>query len=146
MRLVILPGVGRERDGFGLDVSVDIDGVKRGGRDGLGGQAGTDSELEHEFTPCLADALAKARHLGVVNRQPVLKILFSAKVLPVRILDPAGDDERVGEFEGVLEVVQADYEADGHAGPAHRVDIPRAKLGDGGGPIDLTGQLHQGML
>lgn len=38
---MIQPGVGRERDGFGLDGSVDIDGVKRGGRDGLGRQTGT---------------------------------------------------------------------------------------------------------
>lgn len=46
----------------------------------------------------------------------------------------------------MLEVVQADHEADGHAGPSHRVDIQCAKLCEGGGPIDLTGQLDQRML
>lgn len=57
------------------------------------------SELEHEFTTRLADALANARHLGGMDRQPVLEILLAAKVMPVRIPDPTGDDELVGEFE-----------------------------------------------
>lgn len=53
------PGVGRESDGVGLDGSVDIDGIKRGGRDGLGCQASVDGQLEHDSQPSLPMRLRK---------------------------------------------------------------------------------------
>jgi hypothetical protein len=53
-------------------------------------------QFEHQLTTILADALAKTRHLGGMNRQAVFKMLLAAEVLPIRIFEPAGDNELVG--------------------------------------------------
>ena len=52
----------------------------------------SDRELQEPFAASLAQVVPKACHLGRINGQGMLKVLFSTEVLPIQILHPLSDD------------------------------------------------------
>jgi len=77
------------------------------------------------------------------NRQVVAQVLFTAEVLPVRVLHPGGYDFFIGYVAGVLEQLQADHQADGMGRAAKTHGVQATKSALAGLPVDLLAQLYQ---
>lgn len=73
----------------------------------------------------------------------MLEILFTAKVLPVRVLDPAHDHGIIGQGVQVFEVLQPHHESRGLGGAAVVSSVQRAKFIVETRPIHLVGQPMQ---
>jgi hypothetical protein len=85
-----------------------------------------------------ANPIPPLRHARRVDRAFVLHVRVAAEVLPVGIFDPTSQHRLVRFVEGVLEVMQADHQADRPGRRAHirAVTICERRLQLG--PIDLV--------
>ena len=95
--------------------------------------------------PACANAFAKAGHQARINGCIVGEVLLAAKVLTVGVLYPDGHDFLVGQVAGVLQELQANHQANGMAWPANARGIQTSKARLAGLPVDLLGQLRQGV-
>ncbi len=72
--------------------------------------------------------------------------LLAAEVLEIGVLQPSFAELFVREVEGVLEEGQAGHEAGGQGRLSGSVAVDGAEVRLEGGPCDLVGELHEGVL
>ena len=141
---MVQPRIRGEGDGLLLYGGIDIHDRKRSCCNGLGHDPRMDGHAQHEFASSVPNTFTEAGHLRWVNRQLVLKVRFSAEVLPIGILCPLGNNFFIRQVVGVLQVVQADHQADRDAGSTFfRIQV--AELIFCCIPMDLTSQFVQRM-
>ena len=128
MNLPVLPCIGGVLDRLGLHRGVHDDLVQTEFRDGSRGHACGDGGLQQPLHAFLADALTPAGHLAGIDGQCVLEELLTAKVLPVRVLDPTVDRLFIRQTFEMFEVVQTCHQSDGHGGPPVVGAIQRAEF------------------
>ena len=93
-----------------------------GGAHGLDLDRAFDGGLEQLLQPVLAQQAPEAADLGGVARQAGLVVVHAAEKLPLHVLGPTLDQLFVAEVEAVLQVQQADHQADGQTWAARRAD------------------------
>ena len=113
-----------------LDCTVEstIPALQIGRQHRLDLHGALDGGLEQLLDAVLAQQAPKAPDLGRVARQAWLVVVAAAEELPLHVLGPAFDEFLVAQVKAVLEVQQADHQADGQARTAGRTDAA-AELG-----------------
>ena len=107
----------------------------------IGGPHGPDVDrafdrgLEQLLQPVLSEQAPESADLGGVARQARLVVRHAAEELPLHVLGPTLDQLFVAEVEAVLQVQQADHQADGQTWAAGRADAA-AELA-----LECTGQI-----
>ena len=101
--------------------------------------------LHQRHQRLLAEPLAPVRHRGAVERQPVAEAQLAAKILVIRVLQPARAQHLVRQVVHVLENEQARHQPRRQPGLscsrlARRAEAPVEKA-----PVDLARQPHQRM-
>ena len=76
----------------------------------------------------------------------MFEVLLAAEVLPVRVLNPALDHKFIGEVEGVLQVVQCDHQANGHAGTSFAFGVECAEALYGTVPVNVGCEFDQPLV
>ena len=86
-----------------------------------------DHLLEELFSTTGAKAFPESGHAAGVDRQLVLKVLKTTKVLPVGIFQKASQNRFIAFIEGIFQIVQANHQPGGTAWPASLVVVGLAK-------------------
>ncbi len=101
---------------------------------------GIDHLLKELFCTTGAKAFPESGHAAGIDRKLVLKILKTAKELPVGILQKAIQNRFVAFIEGIFQIVQANHQPGWTAWSASLVVIGLAKDFIENGPVNLVGQ------
>ncbi len=103
-------------NGFFLDGGVNDDTFQVLRFDGFNGHCGVDGGFEQQLQAVFAKGFAEAANLCCIAGQAVLVVVHTAEVLPQDVFAPAHHQFFVAEVETVLEVQQADHQADRQLG------------------------------
>ena len=142
-RSLVEPSVGGEAHVLLLHGGVHVHALELTHLHQLQAQARLDGFLQELLGAGLADAPPPAGHARGVDRQPMLEELHARQVLPVGVLQPAGQHLLIAQIEGVLQVVQRHHQTRRHTRPAHTLGVGDAERLLEPRPVHLVGETHQ---
>jgi hypothetical protein len=144
--LVVKPGIGGEGHRFFLNRRIDVHSFHMALSQQLAPFGGLQGLDQHFLQPLRTQPLAPTDQGRGIQGQLVLKVLETAEVLPIGVLQKTINHRLITLIESMLQVVQSNHQPGRQTRTPNVLHEQRAELLIKKGPVDLVSELEERML